>query len=148
MVQVALKVADLGHLAEDEEVHRKWVSRLEGGNTHTHTYTHTHRGRAPVSVGWDDAPKLLYVYICVFACVCVNTEEFFRQGDKERERGIPISPLFDRNKPGVTKSQVPASHTHALTPVDTWRMMNMLTHVVHTPARHPQSLVGIACSDG
>ncbi|KAG2447556.1 hypothetical protein HYH02_007480 [Chlamydomonas schloesseri] len=33
-------------------------------------------------------------------------EEFFRQGDKERELGIPISPLFDRNKQGVSKSQV------------------------------------------
>ena len=33
-------------------------------------------------------------------------EEFFRQGDKERELGIPISPLFDRSKQGVSKSQV------------------------------------------
>lgn len=33
-------------------------------------------------------------------------EEFFRQGDVERELGMTISPLFDRNKPGVSKSQV------------------------------------------
>ncbi|GAX83010.1 hypothetical protein CEUSTIGMA_g10437.t1 [Chlamydomonas eustigma] len=33
-------------------------------------------------------------------------QEFFEQGDRERELGLPISPLFDRNKPGVTKSQV------------------------------------------
>ncbi|GIL58437.1 hypothetical protein Vafri_13573 [Volvox africanus] len=33
-------------------------------------------------------------------------EEFFRQGDKERQLGIPISPLFDRSKQGVSKSQV------------------------------------------
>ncbi|GLC65344.1 hypothetical protein PLESTF_000283100 [Pleodorina starrii] len=33
-------------------------------------------------------------------------EEFFRQGDKERQLGIPISPLFDRAKQGVSKSQV------------------------------------------
>lgn len=32
-------------------------------------------------------------------------EEFFRQGDKEGEAGLPISPLMDRNKGGVTKSQ-------------------------------------------
>ncbi len=57
-------MADLGHLAEELEVHRKWVARLE--------------------------------------------EEFFKQGDKEREKGLTISPLFDRNKPGVTKSQVRA----------------------------------------
>ena len=33
-------------------------------------------------------------------------EEFFRQGDKERELSLPISPLFDRAKQGVGKSQV------------------------------------------
>ncbi|GLI60999.1 hypothetical protein VaNZ11_003257 [Volvox africanus] len=33
-------------------------------------------------------------------------EEFFRQGDRERELGLPISPLFDRGKQGVGKSQV------------------------------------------
>ncbi|GLI61127.1 hypothetical protein VaNZ11_003402 [Volvox africanus] len=33
-------------------------------------------------------------------------EEFFRQGDRERQLGIPISPLFDRSKQGVSKSQV------------------------------------------
>ncbi len=33
------------------------------------------------------------------------TEEFFRQGDKEREMGLPISPFMDRNKPMVGKSQ-------------------------------------------
>jgi hypothetical protein len=33
-------------------------------------------------------------------------EEFFQQGDAEKAAGLPISPLFDRTKPGVTKSQV------------------------------------------
>jgi hypothetical protein len=28
------------------------------------------------------------------------------QGDKERELGLPISPLFDRQKPGASKSQI------------------------------------------
>ncbi|KAL3135613.1 3',5'-cyclic-nucleotide phosphodiesterase pde1 [Trebouxia sp. C0009 RCD-2024] len=33
-------------------------------------------------------------------------EEFFRQGDKERELGLPISPLMDRDqKGGMTRSQ-------------------------------------------
>jgi hypothetical protein len=61
-LQIALKVADLGHLAEALPVHQRWVKCLE--------------------------------------------TEFFRQGDREKAVGIPISPLFDRDKPGVTKSQV------------------------------------------
>ena len=59
---IALKAADLGHLGEELEVHKRWLAGLE--------------------------------------------EEFFRQGDQERELGIPISPLFDRAKQGVSKSQV------------------------------------------
>ena len=38
--------------------------------------------------------------------VSLLEEEFFRQGDKERNLGLPISPLFDRSKQGITKSQV------------------------------------------
>jgi hypothetical protein len=33
-------------------------------------------------------------------------EEFFLQGDRERQMGVPLSPLCDRTKQGVTKSQV------------------------------------------
>jgi cAMP-specific phosphodiesterase 4 len=33
-------------------------------------------------------------------------EEFFLQGDLEKEQSLPPSPLFDRNKQGVTKSQM------------------------------------------
>jgi hypothetical protein len=33
-------------------------------------------------------------------------EEFFSQGDVERDRGLPVSFLMDRNKPGVMDSQV------------------------------------------
>ncbi|KAG2491707.1 hypothetical protein HYH03_009870 [Edaphochlamys debaryana] len=61
-LQIALKAADLGHLGEELEVHKRWVRVLE--------------------------------------------EEFFRQGDREQELGLPISPLFDRTKQGVSKSQV------------------------------------------
>ncbi|KAG2425826.1 hypothetical protein HXX76_013451 [Chlamydomonas incerta] len=61
-LQIALKCADIGHLGESLEVHKKWLSNLE--------------------------------------------EEFFRQGDRERALGLPISPLFDRSKQGVSKSQV------------------------------------------
>jgi len=34
------------------------------------------------------------------------TEEFFMQGDLEREQGIDISPLCDRHTASVVKSQV------------------------------------------
>jgi len=33
-------------------------------------------------------------------------EEFFKQGDIERDRGMEISPMMDRNNPQVEKSQV------------------------------------------
>jgi hypothetical protein len=36
-------------------------------------------------------------------------EEFFRQGDAEKRNDLPVSALFDREKPGVTKSQVSVS---------------------------------------
>jgi hypothetical protein len=32
-------------------------------------------------------------------------EEMFRQGDLEKERGHAVSPLMDRAKAGITKSQ-------------------------------------------
>ena len=35
----------------------------------------------------------------------VLEEEMFRQGDRERELGYPISPLMNRDKGGITKSQ-------------------------------------------
>ncbi|KXZ47713.1 hypothetical protein GPECTOR_33g595 [Gonium pectorale] len=38
--------------------------------------------------------------------VALLEEEFFRQGDMEKLHHLPVSPLFDRSKPGVTKSQV------------------------------------------
>ena len=33
-------------------------------------------------------------------------EEFFRQGDREKEQGMPISPFMDRSKPDTPKNQV------------------------------------------
>jgi hypothetical protein len=38
--------------------------------------------------------------------VAALEEEFFRQGDAEKEAGLTVTPLFDRSKPGVFKSQV------------------------------------------
>ena len=41
------------------------------------------------------------------ACRWVHAleEEMFRQGDLEKIKGYPVSPLMDRAKTGITKSQ-------------------------------------------
>lgn len=61
-LKMVLKVSDLGHLANREDIHHTWVTRLE--------------------------------------------QEMFSQGDKEKALHLPVSPLMDRTKEGVTKSQV------------------------------------------
>ncbi len=45
---------------------------------------------------------------CNVACMYATHHvcRFFRQGDAERAAGMPISPLCDRSKAGVLKSQV------------------------------------------
>ena len=63
--QMAMKCADLGHLASAKIVHLEWVQALE--------------------------------------------EEMFRQGDLEKQRGYAVSPLMDRTKTGITKSQTGVS---------------------------------------
>jgi cAMP-specific phosphodiesterase 4/calcium/calmodulin-dependent 3',5'-cyclic nucleotide phosphodiesterase len=63
MLQMALKCADVGHLALGWNLHIRWVQRLES--------------------------------------------EFFAQGDKEKKLGMPdVSFLMDREKPGVSQTQV------------------------------------------
>jgi len=47
-------------------------------------------------------------------------EEFFRQGDREKALGLPPSFLCDRDKPGVTKSQVGFFDFVALPLFRTW----------------------------
>lgn len=41
-------------------------------------------------------------------------EEFFRQGDRERALHLVVSPLMDRAKDGITKSQVGPGLQHTL----------------------------------
>merc|ERR1712151_430099 len=62
-LQVALKCADIGHLALGWTSHMRWVQRLE--------------------------------------------REFFAQGDREKKLHMPeVSFLMDRDKPGVSETQV------------------------------------------
>ncbi|KAK9826228.1 hypothetical protein WJX74_001355 [Apatococcus lobatus] len=63
VAQVALKAADIAHLAAPQAIHRKWTALL--------------------------------------------TEEFFRQGDREKLLDMKVSPLMDRSdSAGIVKSQV------------------------------------------
>jgi len=83
------------HTASALPVHLRWGTHA---HTHTHAYTHLHTrlctqhtaSALPVHLRWVSALE----------------EEFFRQGDAERSAGMTISPLFDRNKQGISKSQV------------------------------------------
>lgn len=42
-------------------------------------------------------------------------EEFFSQGDRERERGMEISPMCDKHNASVEKNQVTHTHPHKCT---------------------------------
>ncbi len=90
---MALKVADLGHLASELEVHKQWVSRLEEVSLPVSFIPDPqidaqHDPRPDPSL-----PPFLF------------RQELFRQGDREKSFGLAVSPLMDRTKSGVTKSQ-------------------------------------------
>jgi hypothetical protein len=85
-LQVALKCADISHLAMPLELHKRWLLALEE--------------EVRVTVGQQSARKPAATFFS-FDCT-----QFFRQGDEEAALGLPISPLFDRCKPGCSSSQV------------------------------------------
>ena len=117
--QIALKCSDLGHTAAELSVHKRCNS-TKGFDAH---YVQGIQS-------FQSFCFLILICIVVFAylycslwiqtvllilCCCdvpydrwvsLLEEEFFRQGDKEKYLELPVSPLFDRSKPGVTKSQV------------------------------------------
>ena len=97
-LQMALKCADIGHVTAALPTHIRWVAAHElyvthihahGTPTRTHTQIHTHTHTHTHTYSW----------------VSQLEEEFFLQGDVERAAGTTISPLFDRCKQGITKSQ-------------------------------------------
>lgn len=53
-------------------------------------------------------------------------EEFFRQGDKERERGMEISPMCDKHTASVEKSQV---HTQTHNSNENVQLVAMLKYI-------------------
>lgn len=55
-------------------------------------------------------------------------EEFFRQGDKERERGMEISPMCDKHTASVEKSQVLYIH-NAHNRKETVQLLAMLKYI-------------------
>ncbi|KAJ9511901.1 hypothetical protein QJQ45_004504 [Haematococcus lacustris] len=58
---------------------------------------------AQIVVPLDETERMISLQL---ALKCADLGEFFRQGDAERAAGLPISPLFDRMKQGISKSQV------------------------------------------
>ena len=55
-----------------------------------------------LAAGWDVHERWV-------ACL---EEELFLQGDQERLMHVNVSPLMDRNKNGITKSQVDVVRAH------------------------------------
>ncbi len=84
-------MADLGHLASELEVHKQWVSSLEEVRLH--------------STLSDSRSELGVSSFFTVPCRRSVHQELFRQGDWEKRFGLAVSPLMDRTKPGVTKSQ-------------------------------------------
>ncbi len=54
-------------------------------------------------------------------------EEFFHQGDRERERGMEISPMCDKHTASVEKSQVRQQETQKLPHVQTQMYCHICT---------------------
>eukprot|EP00899_Mesostigma_viride_P018656 jgi/Mesvir1/26792/Mv20560-RA.2 len=76
LMQIALKVADIGHSAKKLDIHRRWTAAI--------------------------------------------TEEFYLQGDKEREAGMPVSAFMDRRTGDLPKSQLGFFSFIALPLVEAW----------------------------
>jgi hypothetical protein len=61
-------------------------------------------------------------------------EEFFEQGDDERQRGLPISPWMDRTAPNLPKSQIGFLNFLCVPLFEAW------TDFLHAQAEPPNSL--------
>ena len=103
-LKLALKMADLGHTSASLPVHIKWVSKLE---EEVSQCCHLSPDMCHVS------DELVYLVPIPDPCDdCLrefswwSLSQFFRQGDLEKFNGMVVSPLFDRSKQGVTRSQI------------------------------------------
>eukprot|EP00899_Mesostigma_viride_P004418 jgi/Mesvir1/13978/Mv25581-RA.8 len=99
LLQLALKVADIGHTAKPLKVHQEWTQR---------------------------------------AC-----EEFYRQGDMERELSLRMSPFMDRHNNNVPRSQVRFFQFVAKPLVDAWVKVSGRSMTDYLPLR---STFPYACS--
>lgn len=89
-------------------------------SVNTHSFVAQTVWDEAISEAWQTVQMVLKCADIGHLAAAVNThrrwayqleEEFFRQGDKEREVGLPVSPLMDRcQSGGMTRSQV----SHAL----------------------------------
>lgn len=103
--QVAIKIADLGHMAESTEVHKRWVMCLEeelfqqvGGGA-------CMRMQARAAGLKELQPAGIMCQLMMGLAFTMLEHSSWLQGDSEKAAGLPVSPLFDRDKPGVSKSQ-------------------------------------------
>ena len=108
--QMSIKCADLSALAAARPVHCEWVKRLEdefflqasygSGSIVTSNVFCEWVNRLPPDLHLITHPGA-HTLIIIFLCW---------QGDRERAAGLPISPLMDRTKDGVSKAQPGVSH--------------------------------------
>ena len=109
----------------EEEVSEGWKEGIDASQgKRCGVMRHGEEGRGWV-VGWcrlvgHPGPKSLFAMRGATSVFCYGHPwlgllrlaapfpclQFFRQGDAEKLRGLPVSPLFDRDKQGVTKSQI------------------------------------------
>ncbi|KAJ9519405.1 hypothetical protein QJQ45_023025, partial [Haematococcus lacustris] len=93
-LQLALKASDLGHVCEGHEVHLQWVACLEEEFFKQVSAPRQQRMTGDLDLDLD------------------LEEDLGPEGDldpdldREKAAGLPVSPLFDRDRPGITRSQV------------------------------------------
>ena len=111
MLQLIIKVADLGHLSHPMPLHRV--------NTCTQhsTLVMQCRPHKQLQLAWHEVAEIMFdaakrLHTCQVLALHMQRwlqgleEEFFTQGDFEADLGLPITPFMDRALPGISSKQV------------------------------------------
>ncbi len=97
---MAMKCSDLGHLASAKSVHLQWVRLLEEEVRMVSFLCPSFAAEAVLTLA-DEKSRSIEPPLSPSRL----RAQMFRQGDMEKEKGYPVSPLMDRAKTGITKSQ-------------------------------------------